>query len=94
MIFRYIILSVFRERCPIISPIVPPHQNQKKKHPHFGSQATSKSCRARFPMCNLVGAAEKWRNAVAAVSEMVIEPTEVITYHLVVTNIAMENHHF
>ena len=45
-------------------------------------------------MCNLVGAAEKWRNAVAAVSEMVIEPTEVITYHLVVTNIAMENHHF
>jgi hypothetical protein len=45
-------------------------------------------------MCNLVGAAEKWRNAVAAVSEMVIEPIEVITYHLVMTNIAMENHHF
>ena len=93
MIFRYIILSVFRERCPIISPIVPPHQNQKKTSTLWIT-GHLKVCRARCPMCNLVGAAEKWRNAVAAVSEMVIEPIEVITYHLVMTNIAMEHHHF
>ena len=75
-------------------PHCTPASKPEKKTSTLWITGHLKVCRARFPMCNLVGAAEKWRNAVAAVSEMVIEPTEVITYHLVVTNIAMENHHF